>query len=289
MGDRHIIAVLVWAAAGLGVAGPAAAANAPPAIRHQPVLVAVQGQAIAIKATVTDDKKVKSVLLHYSTSKDVAPFGLRMQATGGDVYVCRIPANLLSRAQQVTYYIEATDEADATAESPWYTVSIQAPRAGGGAPAQPEEEGSSWTTPALIVGGVLLAGGGAALILANQSKGHHGDSAADYAGTYVGSVSTSLEFAGQSPTHSTHATTLTIQADGTVASGDLHPGQTLQGTLKGADFSLAATVSESNLVGQVSYAGTVSGDRISGSVGGTVSTPSGTNGTYYGSFYAVKQ
>jgi hypothetical protein len=272
--------------------------NLPPVIKHQPITVAAKGQGIAVRATVTDDTAVKAVTLYYSTSKDVAPFKLQMQPAGAGVYVATIPANLLGKASLVTYYIEAADDQGATAETRWYDVSIQAPQAvpaaakGGAEPARKEkEEGSFWTKPATIVGGVLLLGGATAAIIASSSKSDHGSSSSTdpNAGTYVGSVTTSLEFAGQTPAYSSHGMTIAIGSDGAVSSDTLYEGQHLQGTLQGSDFTLTAVVSETNLSYDIQYVGSIMNSRITGSVGGTARTGAGTNGVYYGSFYAVKQ
>ena len=51
----------------------ARAEERPPMIKHQAVTVAVQGQPIAVRATVTDDVDVKTVTLNYTTSRDAAP------------------------------------------------------------------------------------------------------------------------------------------------------------------------------------------------------------------------
>ena len=271
--------------------------NLPPVIKHQPVTVAAKGQAIAVRATVTDDTAVEAVTLYYSTSKDVAPFKLQMQLAGAGVYVATIPANLLGKAALVTYYIEAADQQGATSETPWYNVSIQAPQtvpaeaAKGGAGAAPKEEESFWTKPATIAGGVLILGGATAAILASSSRSDEGSSSsADVnAGTYVGSVTTSLEFPGQTPTHSFHGITITIGSDGAVSSETLYEGQHLQGTLQGSDFALTAIISGTNLNSEIQYAGSVANGRISGSVGGTATASTGTNGVYYGTFYAVEQ
>jgi hypothetical protein len=270
-----------------------------PLITHTPSPIALQGQSITIKARVVAGQEIKSVILHYSTSRDVAPFKLEMQSTGRGVYVCAIPANLLSHAQEVTYYIEATDRADVTTESPWHTVSIQTPRADAAKPpvvtdkAAPTEEAEGWwTTPKIVTGGLLVAGGVTALLVSQSSKGGGGDSGSgtEAAGTYVGSVSSTLEIPGQQPVASTHGCTLSVLADGSISSRDLHTGQTLEGRLAGSAFSLAAIISEPDREGRVTYAGALTDGHISGSIGGTVHlTSSATNGTYYGTFYGVKQ
>ncbi len=263
-------------------------------IKHQPVTVALQGQSMAMRATVTGNAGVKSVTLWYSTSKDIAPFKLQMQGAGAGLYVATIPVNLISRASQVSYYIEALDADGQTAETQWYVVNIRSPQPGAKLDNAPQkEEESFWTKPAVIGGGILLLGGATAAILANSSKSQSTSSstAPDPAdvGTYVGSVTISQQISGQTPAYSTQGTTITIASDGTVASDTLFAGQHLQGSLSASQFTLTATVNQTNLTGQIQFVGSVSGGRITGSVGGTAQTPTGTNSVYYGTFYAVKQ
>ena len=85
--------------------------------------------------------------------------------------------------------------------------------------------------------------------------------------------------------------TITIDAAGGVDSKDLYEGQDLRGILSESyAFTLTATINGTNLTGLIQYTGSVAGNSISGSAGGTFqTTPAGTNGVYYGSFNAVKQ
>jgi len=293
MRRSYITFVGICAGALLASSQQVSARNAPPVIQHIPAAVALQGQSIVIRATVTDDTAVKSVTLYYSTSKDVAPFKLDMQPAGQDMFVCTVPDNLLERASIVTYYIEAIDTTDQTTETRWYTISIQS------ATGKPKlvvstvsEDDSFWKTTALIGGGVVLAGGAAAAIVAN-SGGHSTTPPASttnvYAGVYIGSVTMQLEFPGQAPRTQAHGTTITIEASGIVRSSDLYAEQRLTSALIGSDFTLTASVSETNLTGQIVFKGSAVSGSLNGFVGGTVRDTSGTNGTYYGNFYALKQ
>jgi hypothetical protein len=282
-----------------GLAQQSLGAANPPLIKHQTVTVAVQGQSLAMRATVTSDSPIKSVTLYYSTSKDVAPFKVQMQSAGAGLYVAAIPANLVSRSSQVTYYMEATDVGGLSSETPWYVVKIQTPQAGSAPAARTgstvtEEEESFWQKPYVIGGGVLLVGGGLAAVLAGS--GHSSDASPltttnAAAGTYVGSVTLSQEVTGESPSNSTHGMTITIDAAGGVDSKDLYEGQDLHGTLSESyAFTLTATITGTNLTGLIQYTGSVVGSSITGSAGGTFQTmPDGTNGVYYGSFNAVRQ
>lgn len=287
-----VLCPAICAAVLLSTGQQASARNTPPVIKHAPVTVALHGQAIVIKANVTDDTKVKSVTLYYSTSKDVAPFKLDMQPAGQDNFVCTVPADLLGYAVTMTYYIEAVDNVDQTSETRWYNVSIQPAKSGSKTEIKTgSEDESFWKTTALIGGGVALAGGAAAIIAANSgsSTPPPASTTNEHAGTYVGSATTQLEFPGQPPTTFTHGTTITIDANGTVTSADLYEGQILTATLNGSQFRLTAHVSGTNLTGLINYDGSALSGRISGLIGGTAQAASGTNGTYYGNFYAVKQ
>jgi len=270
------------------------AQNRTPVIKHEPVTVAIRDQSISIRATVTDDSKVKSVRFYFSTSMDVAPFKLEMQSIGQDLYVCTVPANLLGKAAAMTYYIEAVDSNDLTTETKWHTVSIQAPRSTLETPETKSAGGDSsiWKTTALVGGGIILAGGAAAIIAANRDSDTTSTppgNTNDYSGIYIGSVNSTTELSGQAPSSITHGTTITIQQNRTVTSSDLHEGQILTATLTGTDFTLIGQVAASNLTGQVNYYGSIENRRINGNIGGSVQASGGTNGTVYGTFYAIKQ
>ena len=288
------------------------AENTAPVVKHQPVSVGVQGQPISVRATVSDDTAVKAVTLFYSTSKDVAPFKLQMQAAGSGLYVCTIPANLISRAAQVSYYIEALDDIDTASETPWYVVKLQAPgatAATGAAGAtgtggtEPEKK-SSWKTPALIAGGTLLLAGGAYAISeysksdndddsSSTSTDTNGTSTTDnpYAGTYSGSMTRYLQFPDRTTTES-HSITITIGASGAVSTDTLQEDASMSDSLSSSSdntFSMSASVSESNYTGQVFYYGTIyDNGTIDGSIGGSVQTTTGTNATFDGSFSASR-
>lgn len=287
------LCIAICAAVFLAAGRPAVARNAAPVIQHTPVTVALQGQSMIIKATITDDVKVKTVTLFYSTSKDVAPFRLEMQSAGQNIFICTVPDNLLEHATTLTYYIEAVDNADQSTETRWHNVSIQQAKV----ESKPDikvtaKDSSFWKTTALIGGGVVLAGGTAAII-AGSSGGTPLPAPIPTtnvnSGTYVGSVTTQLEFPGESPAAMAHGTTIIIDINGTVRSTNLHPGESLVSILNGSDFTLTANIHTTNITGEVNYYGTVNNGRITGSVGGQVLSVSGTNGTYYGNFYAIKQ
>jgi hypothetical protein len=100
-----------------------------PVIKHQPVIVAQQGQSLAIRASISDESSIKSSTLYYSTSRDVAPFKLQMQNAGGGSYIGTIPANLIGKSAQLSYYIDAIDEFNNSSETPWYAVKVSSPSA----------------------------------------------------------------------------------------------------------------------------------------------------------------
>lgn len=276
----------------------ALAENNPPVIRHTPATVAIQGQSMLIKATVTDDTGIKSVTLFYSTSKDVAPFRVEMQPAGPNTFVCTLPDHLLGFASTLTYYIEALDNTDQASETRWYNVSIQPATAtvkvDKKTPPPAADDTEFWKRTALIGGGVALAGGAAAVIIGN-SGGHSSTQAPppaatnQYTGTYVGSITTHLDFPGQSTRTDSHGTIISIDKNGTLASSDLYVGKSLVTTLVGSSFTITANINETNRTGQITFSGSILNGRILGDVGGSIQELSGTNGTYYGNFYAVKQ
>jgi len=292
--------VVLAAAAGLASGQPATAGH-PPAIKHEPVTVSVRGQPIMIRAIITvETGAVKTVRLHYALSKDMAPIGVAMQAAGGGSYYAAVSGAILESAGGVSYYIEAIDEADGTAETPWYTVKIQAPSvavpggaAVGGdgppAPGEPEKQGS-WVKPALIAGGVALAvGGGVALAVGGGGGGGGGGgTATTNTGTYAGTVTTSLEMQGASAVSSSHPATFVVVSSGVVSSDDLQTGQHLEANLSGTSFSMTAPVNDHGLTGSITYNGSLINSRILGSVGGSVAS-NGVSGAYSGTFTATKR
>ena len=291
MRNGRMVLWILPALCALGVgswAQEAATNRAAPVIRHEPVLVAAQGQPITLRAIVTDDAgKVKSVSLFYSTSRDVAPFKLPMQTTGADVYLVTIPGSLLTGARQVSYYIEAANEAGDSSETRWHLVELQTsqPLAGSAGP----KEKSSWTKPALYAGGAAALIGAGIWAANRGGGGSSGGSATNTAGSYAGSVTTCLEMSGSAPSCSSHTMTILITSDGVVNSGSLREGAYMEGHLSGADFTLVSAVSETNLTGELRYEGTVLNGRINGSVRGSAHGASGTNGVYSGTFNATAQ
>jgi hypothetical protein len=262
-------------------------ADGAPRIEHTPVTVGVRGQPLMVRARVAGpERSVKSVTLFYSTSKDAAPFSVPMQATGAGAYVGTVPGGILATLDRVTYYLAAEDAAGSTAETPWYTVRIQA-GAGGAGPA--ESQRPAWVKPALIGGGVALAAGGVALLLNDSDDDSGGGTpAGNYAGTYTGTSTEGTSVGGGPVAYEQHSVTITISAAGQVQSGDLRTGTTMQTTLSGASFVLSSTVLVEGPDGEIRYIGNVIGERIVGQIQG--SAGSGTNTTVFsGNFSAVKQ
>src|ERR1039457_1533645 len=115
------------------LAGQGATPVEPPRIAHEPVGVALRGQPITILAQISAAAPIKSVTLHYTLSRDASPFKLTMQSTGPAMFLGTIPAGLLGNADKVSYYIEATDDRDASTETPWYAVAIKDSKGAGSA------------------------------------------------------------------------------------------------------------------------------------------------------------
>jgi hypothetical protein len=211
-----------------------------------------------------------------------------MNSAGKNSYLGTIPATQLSAISNVSYYIEATDALDASAETPWYTVRFQGQTDAETAVAAPQEW--SWKKTALVggagaaalVGGIALAGGG--------GGGGEGGTTTTNAGTYVGSVSTTLELDGSAPTTTTHAVTFTVFSAGLVSSDTLQEGQHLEARLTGGgDFEMVADISTPGLTGRIRYLGHLINTRITGNIDGTARTSDGVPGTYSGTFSAVKR
>lgn len=269
----------------------------PPVIDHSPVKVALRGQNIIVRATITNDSgSIKEATLFVAVSRDAAPFRVAMHDTGAGVYTGTISADLLGNLDRFQYYIDAVDAQAQTTETPWYTVEVKSAEAGKNAPADggaPESESkqSSWVKPALIVGGVLAVGG-AALALSHgggsSSPAAPVNTATNSAGTYAGSQTTCFQPSGGSSTCASGAITITIDTASTVTSDTLYTGQHLTGQLSGNNFVLVAAVQTGGQTGQVQFLGTVVDTRIVGSITGSAKTGTG-DGTYSGSFSAVRQ
>jgi hypothetical protein len=284
--------MVCWAVAN-GLCGQAANAqvNRPPKIEHGAVTVALTGQPLMIRARITDDSgQVQSATLHYSVSKDAAPFPVPMQSAGASMYVGSIPDSVLRNASALTYYIEAVDRAGVTAETAWYPVKVQIT---GGKASEPAGGGEKsdrprWVTPALIAGGAAVVVGGVLLASSSGDDGDSGPAPASTAGTYSGTATTCYQPPGGSQSCSTGPATFVIDEQGGVSSSDLRPGTTLRGTLSGSGFVLTAKVAEPGRSGQIEYIGSVVDGRIAGTVGGSDTTPDGV-GTYSGAFSAARK
>lgn len=302
---RRIASVLL-----LLVATLPAADNQPPQIKHAAVTKALQGQGIVVRATVTDDaRSVRSVTLYYALTKDMAPYKVDMQDSGSGLFTGTIPADLLSGNSLAYYYIEAKDVVGAIKETEWFTVEIKSgkgavapPSTGGTTTPTESREGGSWVKPALIGVGIVAAGA-LAVSLSNSGGSDDdddeppapdpGDDTNDvddvsYAGTYAGSATTCFAPPGEASSCSLSAITITVNDSGQVTSDSLRPGELLSTTLSGNDFLFIAPVSEPDMAGQIEYLGSIVGERISGSIQGTVTSTNGA-GTYSGNFNAVRQ
>jgi hypothetical protein len=274
------------------VLGLSSAASArPPVIRHEPARVAVRGQSLSVRAAVTSaTASIKNVYLYYAMSRDAAPFKLTMQSAGAGVYLGTVPGALLGSASQLSYYIEAVDDHDGTSETDWCTVELRAPNAVGAESGKTESSQRSWVKPALYAGGVAALIGGAAWAASSGGGGSGGSANTNAVGSYVGTVTTCLEFTGSPPTCSSNPMRILITSEGTVTSDTLRNGVYVEGRLSGNDFTINSAVNETNTTGEIRYSGTlIDNTRITGSISGPARTDSGTNGVYSGTFNATKQ
>lgn len=282
---------LCWLLA-FGLSGPdtKAQVNRPPKIEHGAVTVALAGQPLMIRAKITDDSgAVQSATLHYSVSKDAAPFPVPMQSAGTSVYVGSIPDSVLRNAASLTYYIEAVDRSGVTTETSWYPVKIQTGGKSSAADSKEKSDRPRWVTPALIAGGAAVVVGG---VLLASSGGDDDDSSAppavSPAGTYSGAATTCYLPPEGSQGCSSGPATFVIDAQGQVQSSDLRPGTLLTGKLSGSGFVLTAPVEEPGRSGQIRYVGSVLDGRIAGTVEGSDTTAGGV-GAYSGAFSASRK
>ncbi len=272
--------------------------NHPPVIRHEPVTVAVRGQPITILATITDDSGlVKSATLFYSASKDAAPFRSPMKSSGTSLYYGTIPAGVLSSVKSLSYYIEALDHVDAAQETPWHTIAIKdtaapvkAPAEAQSAPAAEPQGGKSGNRSALTVGAIAVGAaavvGGAVLLADSGGDDSSDDADADSEGTYVGSATECASLEGGASACQSHGILISITEAGVVESGSLRQGVSMQGPLRGREFTLVAQVTGVS-TGEVIYSGTVVDQRIIGSITGSSRSSEGLS-VHSGTFTATK-
>jgi hypothetical protein len=272
--------------------------NRPPTIKHEPVTVAVRGQPITILANVTDDSGlVKSVTLFYSPSKDAAPFRSPMKSSGTSLYYGTIPAGMISSGGSISYYIEALDYVDAAQETAWHMIQIKDPSAPektvdskpadiSASQVHKQSGPSALTVGAIAVGAAAAVGG--AVLLANSGGDSSGDSGGDdvQAGTYVGSVTECSSIEGASSSCNSHSVSIDILNTGIVSSDTLREGMSLQGPLRGSDFTLIAQITGTS-TGEVVYTGTVVDQRIVGSITGSSQSSEG-QVVHSGTFSATK-
>ena len=281
------------------LAGQGAKPVEAPHIAHDPVGVALRGQPITVLAQISSAAPIKSVLLHYTLSKDASPFKLAMQSAGPAIFTGTIPATLLGNAAHVSYYIEAIDARDAAAETPWYMVQIKGTGDALAAPTaittpapamgtSTDTNRSSYVGAALIAGGALAVVGAGLYVASRGSSSDSGGGAVTNAqGTYTGNKSISLSRPGQPVANSTTPVTIIIDQNGGVFSDSLIDGAVISGTLNGGGFALSGSTSTTNLVSNFTFNGSGVDNRIVGTISGTAQ--SATNaGTYSGSFSASK-
>ena len=226
-----------------------------------------------------------------------------MKPAGLDYYLGTIEAGVMTGIEGLSYYIEAQDRGGAVRETPWYAVQVTDAKsaASGGAPIPTPEVRKSHIPVALIAGGAVAVGG-AALLVANSGGGggdDDGDSSGDETnsannamGTYDGNVTVCFTTTGGVVNCDTRAATIVVDANGKVLSQNIQPGSSLVSSLSGSDFTLTAEIpaDAEGGEGEIFFSGTVSGNRIVGSVSGSRSGADGsTQGTYSGAFTTTKR
>lgn len=149
----------------------------------------------------------------------------------------------------------------------------------------------SWTTVGLIGVGAAAVVGGAVLVGGGGGGGGGSDNGGDgvQTGDYDGEVTECFTPDGGVPDCEARSMSISIAADGVVASSTIRDGAALQTVLRGDSFSLVADVDDGlGTTGRVTYAGTVVDTRILGSISGDATAPTG-SGKYSGTFSAQKR
>ena len=274
------MAALAAAATLLAAAG---SATAKPVITHEPVLTAVKGEPLGLRATVRDaGGRVSSVSVFYASSRGMTPFRRDLSTTGAGIWFGSIPGHLIGPGSNLFYYVHADNLEGESTDTDWVEVrviepgmsaadmpSVQAvaqqsqraaspsaaPSTPSPAPAKEPEASSSdrgkyWLPAALIVGGAAAIGG--AIAIANNSSSGGGSSHHSSGGTvtnanYGGSYSICFE---PSATNSTTDVTTCDSGianiyvkDGAVQVVGLWGGEVLNGTLNGSSFTAVGDVS----------------------------------------------
>lgn len=307
-------ATWMWIMLGLLLAG-GTAAQAALTIRHTPITRAVPDQPLTLKAVIAGGEgAVANATLHVALFRDAAPFRVPMNATGMDVFVGTIRADLVRGANSFSYFISAEDARGNYAETDWQDVTFQAPAprqppaatpppvvqptgsgTAGAPPAAPprsanRNEGMSAATVGIIAGGAAAIGIGAYLV-SDSGGGDGGGSSNDgepdeaAAGTYNGTVNICLTPDGSPSECEARPAAILIDANGQVFSDTVQPGQSLSAGLSGNAFTLQASVNDpaSGTTGTILYSGDVVGNRIVGTISGTADI-NGVSGIYSGSF-----
>ncbi len=284
--------------------------NAAPEIVHEPVAQGVRGQALTLKAKVTDDKNdVASVTMYYTLAKDAAPFKIPLKPAGLDFYIGTIEGGVLGDIASMSYYVEAQDGWGATRETPWYVVSFKDPKQVAappttavplkpvGGPTGKSTKDKDGIPLGIIAGGAVAVIGGA-LLLSDSGGGGGGDDndggggggSVTNAGTYAGTIITCQTVSGGTTTcDPTRSIEIVIDSQGTVFSDDLFPGQGLTGSLNGNSFLLSTPINDevTGSTGEIRYEGAVFGNQISGRVTGSTQSPTSSS-VYTGSFSASR-
>ncbi|MDZ4199035.1 MAG: hypothetical protein U1E27_07100 [Kiritimatiellia bacterium] len=285
---KGTISAKIWMGLWLGMVCVAVRAGPSLKIEHQPATLAMEGQPLLIRVKITDPAGApRAVTLFYSVSRDAAPYRISMQPIGPSLFIGSVPGSAFSGVTRLSYYVEALDSDGVSTETPWYPVTVQPTNPSrnenseGGADERPR-----WVKPAWIVGGAAVLVGG--VVLASQSSGGSSDSSTEEAGTYLGSATTCYQPPGGSTTCQSRSITIEVDTQGGIRTQTLREGVVLEGRLSGSSFILAASVQEPAATGEIQYVGTVVGGRLSGTIQGSVTTPSGV-GIYSGAFSANRK
>ncbi len=131
-----ILCCLLPASLALGQAGPGSSG---PLIAHEPAAVAIAGQPLEVSSRVSSiGTPIRTVTLNYSISQDISPSSITMERGSMGQFTARIPASQFDGQNSFWYYIEAVDEADEWAETPWHQVQVRSMATPPAAPPEPQ-------------------------------------------------------------------------------------------------------------------------------------------------------
>jgi hypothetical protein len=106
------------------VSAPAAFADDPPGIEHQPFPCTIPAKPVAVCATITDDSAVAKSRVYFRAAEEKFYSFVEM-AFGGLEYCATLPAPREGKLKALEYYIQATDDGFNTQRTSTYQMLLQ--------------------------------------------------------------------------------------------------------------------------------------------------------------------